>query len=84
MAVEAAEGRYLSDVLGEVTLRREGERLIFDIGAMAGEVRVDPQRPDRWIIWEGPLFTMPLAFDPEARRLTFGEGAAQYVFEEVQ
>jgi hypothetical protein len=37
-------------VLGEVTLRREGERLIFDIGEMAGEVRVDPQRPDRWII----------------------------------
>jgi CubicO group peptidase (beta-lactamase class C family) len=83
-AAEAAEGQYRTDVLGEVTLRREGERLIFDIGEMAGEIRLDPQRPDRWIIWEGPLFTMPLAFDPEARTLTFGEGAAQYVFEAVQ
>lgn len=81
---EAAEGRYRSDVLGDVALRREGERLIFDIGEMAGEIRLDPQRPDRWIIWEGPLFTMPLAFDPEARTLTFGEGAAQYVFEALQ
>jgi hypothetical protein len=61
-----------------------GDRLVFDIGAMEGEVRVDAQRPGRWIIWEGPLFTMPLAFDPEARRLTFGEGAAQYSFEAVQ
>lgn len=80
-AAEAAEGRYRSDVLGEVALRREGERLIFDIGEMAGEVRLHPQRPDRWIIWEGPLFTLPLAFDPATRTLTFGEGAAQYVFE---
>lgn len=79
-----ATGRYRSDVLGDVALRREGERLIFDIGEMAGEIRLDPQRPDRWIIWEGPLFTMPLAFDPEARTLTFGEGAAQYVFEALQ
>ncbi len=84
VVAEAAEGRYRSDVLGDVALRREGERLIFDIGEMAGEIRLDPQRPDRWIIWEGPLFTMPLAFDPEARTLTFGEGAAQYVFEAVQ
>lgn len=83
-AAAAAEGRYRSGVLGAVTLRRAGERLIFDIGEMAGEVRVDPQRPDRWIVWEGPLFTMPLAFDPGARTLTFGEGAAQYIFEAVR
>jgi CubicO group peptidase (beta-lactamase class C family) len=79
----AAAGRYRSSVLGEVTLRCEGERLIFDIGEMAGEVRVDPQLPDRWIIWEGPLFTLPLAFDPAQGTLTFGEGAVQYVFEPV-
>jgi CubicO group peptidase (beta-lactamase class C family) len=78
----AAEGRYRSDVLGEVSLRRDGDRLIFDIGEMAGEVRTDPQRGDRWIVWEGPLFTMPLAFDPATRSLTFGEGAAQYIFED--
>jgi CubicO group peptidase (beta-lactamase class C family) len=83
-AAEAAEGRYRSDVLGEVSLRRASDRLIFDIGAMEGEVRLDPQRPDRWIIWEGPLFTMPLAFDRMTRTLTFGEGAAQYTFEAVQ
>jgi hypothetical protein len=79
-AAAAAEGRYRSSVLGEVSLRREGERLIFDIGEIAGEVRVDPQRPDRWIIWEGPLFTMPLSVDAATGALTFGEGAAQYVF----
>ena len=79
-----AEGRYRSAVLGEVSLQPVGDRLVFDIGAMEGDVRLDPQRPDRWIIWEGPLFSMPLAFDPEARRLTFGEGAAQYTFEAVQ
>jgi hypothetical protein len=67
-----------------VALRRDGDRLIFDIGEMAGEVRVDPARPERWIVWEGPLFTMPLAFDPATRSLIFGEGAAQYVFEVVQ
>ena len=76
----AAEGRYRSDVLGTVSLRLVGDQLIFDIGAIAGEVRVDPGRPDRWIIWEGPLFTMPLAFDPVARTLIFGEGATQYAF----
>lgn len=81
---EAAEGRYRSDILGEVSLSRAGDRLIFDIGAMAGEVRLDPQRPDRWIIWDGPIFTMPLAFDTITRTLTFGEGAAQYAFEAVQ
>jgi CubicO group peptidase (beta-lactamase class C family) len=80
----AAEGRYRSDVLGEASLRRDGDRLIFDIGEMAGEVRTDPQRGDRWIVWEGPLFTMPLAFEPATRSLTFGEGAARYVFEEVR
>lgn len=84
LTAEVAEGRYRSEVLGEVSLQRVGDRLVFDIGAMEGEVRVDAQRPGRWIIWEGPLFTMPLAFDPEARRLTFGEGAAQYSFEAVQ
>jgi CubicO group peptidase (beta-lactamase class C family) len=83
-AAEEADGRYRSDVLGEVSLRRAGDRLIFDIGAMEGEVRLDPQRPDRWIIWEGPLFTMPLAFDPMTRTLIFGEGAAQYACEAVQ
>jgi CubicO group peptidase (beta-lactamase class C family) len=77
----AMEGRYVSASLGEVSVRREGGRLVFDIGEMAGEVRVDPNRPDRMVIWEGPLFTMPLVFDPESRRLTFGEGAAQYDFE---
>jgi hypothetical protein len=82
--VEAAEGRYRSEVPGEVNLRCVGDRLVFDIGAMEGEVRLDPRRPDRWIIWEGPLFTMPLAFDPMTRTLTFGEGAAQYTFEAVQ
>jgi hypothetical protein len=80
----AAEGRYRSDVLGEVSLRRDGDRLIFDIGEMAGEVRSDPQHGDRWVVWEGPLFTMPLAFDPASRSLTFGEGATRYVFEEVR
>jgi hypothetical protein len=80
----AAEGRYRSDVLGEMSLRRDGDRLIFDIGEMASEVRTDPQRGDRWIVWEGPLFTMPLAFDPTTRSLTFGDGAARYVFEEVR
>jgi CubicO group peptidase (beta-lactamase class C family) len=80
----AAVERYRSSVLGEVALRRDGDRLIFDIGEMAGEVRVDPARPERWIVWEGPLFTMPLAFDPATRSLIFGEGAAQYVFEVVQ
>jgi CubicO group peptidase (beta-lactamase class C family) len=83
-AAMAAEGPYRSDVLGEVNLRRDGDRLIFDMGEMAGEVRIDPQRRDRWIIWEGPLFTTPLAFDPVTRSLTFGEGAARYVFEEVR
>ena len=83
-AAEAAEGWYRSDVLGDVALRREGGGLVFDIGEMEGEVRVDPQRPDRWIIWEGPLFTMPLAFDAATGALTFGEGAAQYVFEAVK
>ncbi|NNU80431.1 beta-lactamase family protein [Halovulum dunhuangense] len=80
----AAEGRYRSGVLDEVTLRREGDRLLFDIGEFAGEVRVDPQRPDRWIIWDGPLFTRPLVFDPVAGSLVFGEGAARYVFEVVR
>ncbi|WP_343081411.1 serine hydrolase domain-containing protein [Ostreiculturibacter nitratireducens] len=80
----AAVERYRSSVLGEVALRRDGDRLIFDIGEMAGELRVDPARPERWIVWEGPLFTTPLAFDPATRSLSFGEGAAQYVFEAVQ
>jgi CubicO group peptidase (beta-lactamase class C family) len=79
--VQSATGRYHSDVLGEVELRSEGDRLIFDNGEMASEVRVDPVGPARWIIWSGPHFTTPLVFDPEARTLTFGEGAARYVFE---
>jgi CubicO group peptidase (beta-lactamase class C family) len=83
-AAGAASGRYRSDVLGEVLLRQDGDRLIFDIGEIAGEVRVAPQRPDRWVVWEGPLFTMPIVFDPATRSLTFGDGAAQYVFEEVR
>lgn len=82
-AATAAAGRYRSDALGEVALRREGDRLVFDGGEMAGEVRIDPQRPDRWIIWEGPLFTMPLAFDPVRGTFTLGEGAVEYTFEAV-
>ncbi|NKX44654.1 serine hydrolase domain-containing protein [Roseicyclus persicicus] len=81
VAAERAVGRYRSDVLGEITLRRDGARLIFDIGEMAGEVRVDPRQPDRWILWEGPLFPMPLAQDPATGALIFGEGATHYVFE---
>ncbi|WP_135449856.1 serine hydrolase domain-containing protein [Tabrizicola caldifontis] len=80
----AAEGRYRSPVLGEVALRRTDDRLIFDIGEMAGEIRPDPARPGRWIVWEGPLFAMPLAFDAAKGTLTFGEGAAQYLFERVE
>jgi hypothetical protein len=50
---------------------------------MAGEVRVDPQRHDRWIFWEGPLFTMRLAFDAARGTSTLGEGAAEYTSEAV-
>jgi CubicO group peptidase (beta-lactamase class C family) len=60
----AAEGRYRSDVLGEVSLRRDGDRLIFDIGEMAGEVRTDPQRGDRWIVWEDRSSPCPLPLTP--------------------
>jgi hypothetical protein len=79
----AAAGLYRSAVLGDVVLRRDRGRLIFDNREVAGEVRVDPQRPDRWIIWEGPLYTLPLAFSAGTGNLAVGEGAARYVFERV-
>jgi CubicO group peptidase (beta-lactamase class C family) len=81
---KAAEGLYRSDTLGEVMLINDGVRLVFGSGEMSGELRVDPANPARWIIWEGPLFTMPLAFDSEALTITLGEGAARYVFDVIR
>ncbi|WP_170971993.1 serine hydrolase [Rhodobacter sp. SY28-1] len=79
-SAHAAEGRYHSPVLGEVSLVRERGRLVLDIGEFSGELRIDPRQPGRWVIWEGPLFTYPIAYESETCVLTFGEGATAYDF----
>lgn len=80
-AARAVVGRYASAALGRVDLRLAGETLTFDAGEASGELRVDPARPERWVIWDGPLMGFPVkpatSADGKAA-LVFGEGAASY------
>ncbi len=78
---QAATGRYTSPALGDVALRLETGRLILDIGEARGEIRLDPARPERWIIWDGPLMgyvLRPVITDKGKTALVLGEGAASY------
>lgn len=80
---QAVAGEYSSPALGQVHLMLEGEALVLDIGEARGEVRVDPARPDRWLVWEGPLMGFPIMPSSGANgrpALVFGEGAAAYRF----
>ena len=80
-AARAVVGNYASPMLGDVELRLEAGRLILDAGEGHGEVRIDPARPDTWIIWDGPLMGFPLKPATNASRtsaLVVGEGAARY------
>lgn len=82
-AARAAQGRYVSTELGDVELRREHDRLIFDAGEAQGEVRLDPVGPNGWVIWDGPLMGFPVKPSTDAAgqaTLVVGEGAALYEF----
>lgn len=82
-------GRYTNDLLGEITVDFEGERLMVDAGEFAAELRPfdDPNDPrDLYILSDPPA----AGFEVEFRQvdgapvIVIPEGTAERVFQQIE
>jgi CubicO group peptidase (beta-lactamase class C family) len=64
-AVAPYLGTFASDVLGEITLAMEGDKLVADIGEFASELRakVDDQGKTTYLFTDPPLAAMGVPFE---------------------
>jgi CubicO group peptidase (beta-lactamase class C family) len=92
-AVAPYLGQYANPALGEVELRLEGERLVFDAGEIRSEVRGQADAAGQvsaYVLADPPLTGGPIALRqdadgrPEIAVVIEGEGAETYVFTRLE
>ena len=80
-------GSYQNDALGEVSLRLDGDTVVFGSGEFNTPLVAETEKGDVRYLLNGPPITgaeIKLTGKPDAPTLTFGEGAVKYVFERLE
>ena len=80
-------GLYRNDALGEVSLRFEGDTVVFDPGEFAVPLVAEAEKGDVQYLLNGPPLgggELKLTGKRGAPTLTIGEGAVEYVFERLE
>ena len=87
-AIEGLASRYRNDALGELEVKREGDKAVFDVGSFQSAVATQSQEDGSLsFVTIDPSavgFSFVRAVKDGVRRLVVRDGQHEYVFEEVK